>query len=163
MKLYEQWANLVQAVNRQGNTEAFWNEYYYMEKLNYIEILKEQKVYSDKLSVLAEHFNMDESIFIGFLDGINTSLKAELNIEELESDSEITIDVDYEKLYYNMLDARAKWLYTLPEWDGILSEEKRNEILKDFRSKIIAVSEKVDRNAPCPCGSGKKYKKCCGA
>jgi hypothetical protein len=23
-------------------------------------------------------------------------------------------------------------------------------------------SSKVDRNAPCPCGSGKKYKKCCG-
>ncbi|NDY70825.1 preprotein translocase subunit SecA [Desulfobacter hydrogenophilus] len=23
-------------------------------------------------------------------------------------------------------------------------------------------SEKVQRNAPCPCGSGKKYKKCCG-
>ncbi len=22
--------------------------------------------------------------------------------------------------------------------------------------------EKVGRNAPCPCGSGKKYKKCCG-
>jgi preprotein translocase subunit SecA len=22
---------------------------------------------------------------------------------------------------------------------------------------------KVDRNAPCPCGSGKKYKKCHGA
>jgi len=26
-----------------------------------------------------------------------------------------------------------------------------------------AVSEKVGRNDPCPCGSGKKYKKCCGA
>jgi SEC-C motif domain protein len=23
--------------------------------------------------------------------------------------------------------------------------------------------EKIGRNAPCPCGSGKKYKKCCGA
>jgi len=23
-------------------------------------------------------------------------------------------------------------------------------------------SEKVGRNDPCPCGSGKKYKKCCG-
>ncbi|MFB6240325.1 MAG: SEC-C metal-binding domain-containing protein, partial [Gemmatimonadota bacterium] len=23
--------------------------------------------------------------------------------------------------------------------------------------------EKVGRNEPCPCGSGKKYKKCCGA
>ncbi|MCA9630925.1 MAG: SEC-C domain-containing protein, partial [Myxococcales bacterium] len=26
-----------------------------------------------------------------------------------------------------------------------------------------AVSKKVERNAPCPCGSGRKYKKCCGA
>jgi len=25
------------------------------------------------------------------------------------------------------------------------------------------VSTKVGRNDPCPCGSGKKYKKCCGA
>jgi preprotein translocase subunit SecA len=24
-------------------------------------------------------------------------------------------------------------------------------------------TEKVGRNQPCPCGSGKKYKKCCGA
>jgi preprotein translocase subunit SecA len=24
-------------------------------------------------------------------------------------------------------------------------------------------SDKVGRNDPCPCGSGKKYKKCCGA
>ena len=29
--------------------------------------------------------------------------------------------------------------------------------------KVIAESEKVGRNDPCPCGSGKKYKKCCGA
>jgi preprotein translocase subunit SecA len=26
-----------------------------------------------------------------------------------------------------------------------------------------AVSDKVPRNAPCPCGSGRKYKKCHGA
>ncbi len=26
----------------------------------------------------------------------------------------------------------------------------------------IRVGDKVGRNAPCPCGSGKKYKKCCG-
>lgn len=26
----------------------------------------------------------------------------------------------------------------------------------------IVVSEKIGRNVPCPCGSGKKYKKCCG-
>jgi hypothetical protein len=28
---------------------------------------------------------------------------------------------------------------------------------------LPAISEKVSRNDPCPCGSGKKYKKCCGA
>ena len=28
--------------------------------------------------------------------------------------------------------------------------------------KLIITKEKVGRNDPCPCGSGKKYKKCCG-
>ena len=28
---------------------------------------------------------------------------------------------------------------------------------------IVRESPKVNRNDPCPCGSGRKYKKCCGA
>ncbi len=32
-----------------------------------------------------------------------------------------------------------------------------------WRSKtVVRTTEKVGRNAACPCGSGKKYKKCCG-
>ena len=31
------------------------------------------------------------------------------------------------------------------------------------RQRPIKVERKIGRNAPCPCGSGKKYKKCCGA
>jgi preprotein translocase subunit SecA len=30
-------------------------------------------------------------------------------------------------------------------------------------TQIVRSGEKVGRNDPCPCGSGKKYKKCCGA
>jgi uncharacterized protein YecA (UPF0149 family) len=30
-------------------------------------------------------------------------------------------------------------------------------------SKTVLRGAKVGRNEPCPCGSGKKYKKCCGA
>ncbi|MCG8482885.1 MAG: SEC-C domain-containing protein, partial [Clostridia bacterium] len=30
------------------------------------------------------------------------------------------------------------------------------------RSKTIVKEKKPGRNEPCPCGSGKKYKKCCG-
>ncbi|NLI93451.1 MAG: DUF1186 domain-containing protein [Peptococcaceae bacterium] len=36
-------------------------------------------------------------------------------------------------------------------------EEPRTEIQVPYRKEI-----KVGRNDPCPCGSGKKYKKCCG-
>lgn len=40
---------------------------------------------------------------------------------------------------------------------------KRKEIRNDWRaSKTIVREDKVGRNDPCPCGSGKKYKKCCG-
>lgn len=27
----------------------------------------------------------------------------------------------------------------------------------------VRLTPKIGRNEPCPCGSGKKYKKCCGA
>jgi uncharacterized protein YchJ len=30
-------------------------------------------------------------------------------------------------------------------------------------SQIRRATPKIGRNEPCPCGSGKKYKKCCGA
>ncbi|HHL2060062.1 TPA: SEC-C metal-binding domain-containing protein, partial [Clostridium perfringens] len=42
--------------------------------------------------------------------------------------------------------------------------EKRREIQFRYRdSKTVRNEEvKVGRNEPCPCGSGKKYKKCCG-
>jgi hypothetical protein len=29
--------------------------------------------------------------------------------------------------------------------------------------QIVRSGDKIGRNDPCPCGSGKKYKKCCGA
>jgi uncharacterized protein YecA (UPF0149 family) len=35
--------------------------------------------------------------------------------------------------------------------------------LQDIDPRVVTVPrKKVGRNEPCPCGSGKKYKKCCG-
>ena len=34
---------------------------------------------------------------------------------------------------------------------------------KSVVNKTVVNKNKVGRNDPCPCGSGKKYKKCCGA
>jgi preprotein translocase subunit SecA len=58
--------------------------------------------------------------------------------------------------------AKAPWLYELEEWDGILDADERIAIRTQYRKDVQAVSTKVGRNDPCPCGSGKKYKKCCG-
>jgi len=48
---------------------------------------------------------------------------------------------------------------------GVTGEDIRS-LLKDIQSNketpFRRESIKVGRNDPCPCGSGKKYKKCCG-
>ena len=108
-------------------------------------------------------FEVREVIFMGFLDGINTSLKTANNLEEMTSESAIDLDIDFEALFFNMLKAEAEYLYTLEEWEDVLSTEARIEIVKEFkRSRTVVKEKEPGRNDPCPCGSGKKYKKCCG-
>ena len=41
----------------------------------------------------------------------------------------------------------------------ITSESSKGEAPK---KPVVRKSKKIGRNEPCPCGSGKKYKKCCG-
>jgi hypothetical protein len=163
VKLYEQWSNLAKMQQTPQQQEAFWQEYFNQEKENYKKILADPKVYEGTVEELAKFFDMENMVFSGFIDGINTSLKEEIDLDSLEETTEVKLDIDYEKLYFNMLDAKADWLYNLPEWDGILSAERRKEITKEYRASKVFVKEKtVGRNDPCPCGSGKKYKKCCG-
>jgi SWIM/SEC-C metal-binding protein len=53
------------------------------------------------------------------------------------------------------------WKYTI-ELDGDKPEDISDlEILLN-RPKPKEAGKKVGRNEPCPCGSGKKHKKCCG-
>ena len=48
----------------------------------------------------------------------------------------------------------------IQEFAAVLDEQRQNK-LKLERSTPVR-SEKIGRNKPCPCGSGKKYTKCCG-
>ena len=41
-------------------------------------------------------------------------------------------------------------------------EEMTNKDDTDTKKPVQRKNEKVGRNDPCPCGSGKKYKNCCG-
>lgn len=159
MNIYDLW----QEKTGDDAEKAYIDEYLEKEREAYSSILSEG---SGKLSGicsgLAENFGMGISVFAGFLSGINESLEKPLDIENLMENSEINVKINFEKLLYNMHAAKANWLYLLEEWEDVLPIEKREEIRKEFNRDNTAVSQKVGRNEPCPCGSGKKYKKCCG-
>lgn len=164
MNLYKQWEKLAEKQDGQEEYESFWKMYFEKEKENYIKILNEKNnKLEGTVKELAAEFDMDTVMFTGFLDGINSSIVTELNLDELTEDTSIVLDIVWEKLYFNMLDAKAEWLFTLEQWDDILTVDKRSEITKEYRISQVAVSTKVGRNDPCPCGSGKKFKKCCGS
>ena len=99
----------------------------------------------------------------GFLDGINDSLKKANNIEKMTEKTKVNLGFDKELLYKNMVGAQADWLYGLEEWNDIFDEDKQKELYKEQkRSTTIVKGDKIGRNDPCPCGSGKKYKNCHG-
>lgn len=163
MSLYKQWEEIAEESYNQPNYEQFWKEYLGKEQKIYELILNAKNTKLEgSVKDLAESFGMDSVTFAGFLDGINTSLTEELDMESLEDTSVLDSTIEWEKLFYNMHDATAEWLYTLEGWDDILTEEKRKEIKKAYMAtKTVVKGDKIGRNDPCPCGSGKKYKKCC--
>ena len=82
----------------------------------------------------------------------------------MTEDSDITLTIDFESLFKKMVEYRAEHLFTLPQWDGIFDADTRKRLtLEQKKSRTVVKGTKVGRNDPCPCGSGKKYKKCCGA
>ena len=163
MSLFKEWNDLTNKQTEES-FEEFWKEYAGTEQRIYQNILE---IYPNKLegkySDLVNKFEADKVIFMGFMDGINSSLKKENDLEKVTEESELSFDIDYEKLFFNMLKAEADYLYTLKEWENVLTVDRMKEIVKDYnRSKIVHVEKKPGRNDPCPCGSGKKYKNCCG-
>lgn len=42
------------------------------------------------------------------------------------------------------------------------SQLRTNQPGGEVKAQPVVKPEKIGRNEPCPCGSGKKYKKCCG-
>ena len=56
---------------------------------------------------------------------------------------------------------KNSWKYTIELQRDQPEDITDLEILLNW-PKPIEAQNKVGRNTPCPCGSGKKYKKCCG-
>ena len=163
--LLDQWRDI--AYNKEltkNQLEEFWGGYFDIEKGIYEQLLEtpDEEV-KGTVEELAAKYGQDVMTMVGFLDGINDSLKVPNPIETMTETTEVSLAFDKEKLYKNMVDAKAEWLYELTQWDKIFDEESKKRLFREQKqSGTVRKEKKIGRNDPCPCGSGKKYKKCCG-
>lgn len=165
MTLLDQWQAVAfdEKANR-NQLQQFWNRYFLLEKGVYAQLLAnpEEKV-EGTVKELADKYHLELLDMVGFLDGIDESLVNPNPMEELTEDTHVNLVYDPEKLYKNMVDAKATWLYELPEWENIFTQEERAKLYKEQKeSGTVRKAPKIYPNDPCPCGSGKKYKYCHG-
>ncbi len=164
MTLYENW--LRQAYNNKGESLGpFWNVYMPREQKIYEHILENNiNKIEGTIGELAKSHNFAPEHFLGFLDGINEVIDTPLDLNTLDENSKISVTFSFETLFKKMVEYKADHLYSLPQWENVYSKDELNKFYKSQKSSTTIVKgKKVGRNDPCTCGSGKKYKKCCGA
>ena len=164
MKLLDKWRSKAYDETADRSTlQPIWDEYFRLEKGFYEKLLPEKEVVKGTVKELCEKYGIDVFYMTGILDGINDSLVTPNPIEEMDEDTMMSLEYDKELLYKNMVAAGADWLYNLEQWDEYFTEDEKKALYKEQKSSTtIKKEEKVYPNDPCPCGSGKKYKKCCG-
>ena len=165
MALLEEWRAVAYSKEMdRAALQKFWGTYFQIEKNIYEKLLTNpDEEVKGTVKELAEKYEIDVFTMTGFLFFFNESLKEENPIETMEEDTVVNLIFDKEKLYKNMVDAKADWLYELPQWNNIFTPERKRELYKEQKnSGTVRKEKKIGRNDPCPCGSGKKYKKCCG-
>lgn len=165
MAILQKWRDMAydESANK-GDLQKFWRDYFKKEQAIYKELLADPDTeVKGSVSELASKYGIDLMTMTGFLDGINDSLVEPNPIEEMEEDTIVSLKFDKESLYKNMVAADAEWLYGLDEWKKIFDEDKLKDLYQEQKRSSTFVNEtKIYPNDPCPCGSGKKYKKCCG-
>ncbi len=166
MALLEKWRKMAYNENEDKNKlQKLWADYFEVEKGIYQKLLADpdNKV-TGTVAELADKYDTDIMTMTGFLDGINDSLVQPNPIEDMTEDTKVSLDYDRELLYKNMVAAGADWLYGLDEWNDIFDADRQKELYREQKQSqtVRHTGPKIGRNDPCPCGSGKKYKKCCG-
>ena len=101
MGLLQEWRDYAYKFDdRTQEGQQFWLSYFGIEKEIYEKLLSDKDfVEKGTVKELAEKYETELQFFVGFLDGINDSLKTPNPIEEMEEDTEVTLDIDFEKLY----------------------------------------------------------------
>jgi len=85
------------------------------------------------------------------------------DVEEIYHDKEYKLHKEIDALdnpLHYFLQDHLNYLKKVTEEEDLLYESG-NDRNQYQEQRLISKKEKIGRNDPCPCGSGKKYKKCC--
>ncbi len=86
------------------------------------------------------------------------AMRGMLTLVDVTSADQYTPRKNDDKINATAPDNIARWVVTLNDW-RLANYQPPHSI--DPRTSSIP-TKNVGRNDPCPCGSGKKYKRCCG-
>ena len=115
MALLQEWRDVAYSQEAdKAQLQKFWTNYFLIEKGIYEKLLANpDEVVRGTVKDLADKFEVEVMTMVGFLDGINDSLKVQNPIEEMDENTEVNLGFDKELLYKNMVDAKADWLYAV--------------------------------------------------
>lgn len=86
-------------------------------------------------------------------------------VEEVKQDADKTAERLVEEMmpFVTKDTTKEQLLQVLQNsYEQLMEKENRPQAVYAGRGSYRRSSEKIGRNDPCPCGSGKKYKQCCG-
>jgi preprotein translocase subunit SecA len=151
------------------------------EKMNELSITLAQRLYSAKEKEFGEErFREVERIVLlksvdtKWMDHIDAmdqlrqgvALRAMGNEDPVRAYQNEGFDM-FQELIAMIQEDTVKFLYRVRtqekmERQKVAKETGTNLNGNETKSKTVVKGKKIGRNDPCPCGSGKKYKKCCG-
>ena len=107
--LLEQWKDIAYDESADRATlQRFWGTYFQIEKEIYEQLLSNpDEEVKGTVKELAEKYGQEVLTMVGFLDGIDESLKEPNPIETMDEDTVVSLAFDKEKLYKNMVAAKA--------------------------------------------------------
>jgi len=136
--------------------------YAIIPKEELLNMLEENWVYNRKAGKafykeFTNMFSVDKDMLIAMMEDLIFDVQENEPKDSVEKMVEL-INIEHEDAKYVAASMMNKFVKKIRLW------RYKGSTINDIKSNLVSVKENksIGRNEPCPCGSGKKYKKCCG-
>lgn len=136
--------------------------YAMISKNELLNMLEEQWIYNSKAGKVfykefTDMFSVDKDLLIAMMEDLIFDVQ-ETELKDAIDNMVELINIENEEARYVASSMMNKFAKKIRLW------RYKGSTTNDIKSNLVSLKENksVGRNDPCPCGSGKKYKKCCG-